>query len=148
MYTILLNARLFSYLFFPKAWYETLWCAVLVSSYAGKIVNIRRLDEVINSINGWYMERGLFGLVSAWSFVTYSICDFILQLALFCDQIFIYNIICFDHCCRFQVLRFFQGVLLGYKFRKRRLMIYPYVFVVGRKNLLWSLIFYYLQTPL
>ncbi|MFS8005764.1 putative bacterial surface antigen (D15), POTRA domain, surface antigen D15 [Helianthus anomalus] len=30
----------------------------------GKIVNIRRLDEVINSINGWYMERGLFGLVS------------------------------------------------------------------------------------
>ncbi|KAI3407971.1 POTRA domain-containing protein [Psidium guajava] len=30
----------------------------------GKVVNIRRLDEVINSINGWYMERGLFGLVS------------------------------------------------------------------------------------
>ncbi|KAM0932349.1 putative bacterial surface antigen (D15), POTRA domain, surface antigen D15 [Dioscorea sansibarensis] len=31
----------------------------------GKIVNIRRLDEVINSINGWYIERGLFGLVSS-----------------------------------------------------------------------------------
>lgn len=30
----------------------------------GKVVNIRRLDEVIESINGWYMERGLFGLVS------------------------------------------------------------------------------------
>lgn len=30
----------------------------------GKIVNIRRLDEVISSINGWYMERGLFGMVS------------------------------------------------------------------------------------
>ncbi|XP_059624987.1 outer envelope protein 80, chloroplastic [Cornus florida] len=30
----------------------------------GKVVNIRRLDEVINSINDWYMERGLFGLVS------------------------------------------------------------------------------------
>ncbi|XP_058081687.1 outer envelope protein 80, chloroplastic isoform X2 [Magnolia sinica] len=30
----------------------------------GKVVNIRRLDEVLNSINGWYMERGLFGLVS------------------------------------------------------------------------------------
>lgn len=30
----------------------------------GKVVNIRRLDEVINSINGWYMERGLFGSVS------------------------------------------------------------------------------------
>ncbi|KAI4386261.1 hypothetical protein MLD38_004207 [Melastoma candidum] len=30
----------------------------------GKVINIRRLDEVINSINGWYMERGLFGLVS------------------------------------------------------------------------------------
>ncbi|KAJ0988151.1 hypothetical protein J5N97_006507 [Dioscorea zingiberensis] len=31
----------------------------------GKIVNIRHLDEVINSINGWYTERGLFGLVSS-----------------------------------------------------------------------------------
>lgn len=30
----------------------------------GKVVNIRRLDEVLNSINGWYMERGLFGVVS------------------------------------------------------------------------------------
>ncbi|XP_052203740.1 outer envelope protein 80, chloroplastic [Diospyros lotus] len=30
----------------------------------GKIVNIRRLDEVIDSINDWYMERGLFGMVS------------------------------------------------------------------------------------
>lgn len=34
------------------------------SNDAGKIVNIRRLDEVISSINGWYLERGLFGLVS------------------------------------------------------------------------------------
>ncbi|GLU24137.1 hypothetical protein SLE2022_400940 [Rubroshorea leprosula] len=30
----------------------------------GKVVNVKRLDEVITSINGWYMERGLFGLVS------------------------------------------------------------------------------------
>ncbi|KAK8550660.1 hypothetical protein V6N12_039356 [Hibiscus sabdariffa] len=30
----------------------------------GKVVNLKRLDEVINSINGWYTERGLFGLVS------------------------------------------------------------------------------------
>ncbi|XP_047317886.1 outer envelope protein 80, chloroplastic [Impatiens glandulifera] len=30
----------------------------------GKIINIRRLDEVIDSINGWYMESGLFGMVS------------------------------------------------------------------------------------
>ncbi|KAL3518894.1 hypothetical protein ACH5RR_021483, partial [Cinchona calisaya] len=30
----------------------------------GNVVNIRRLDEVINSINGWYMERGFFGMVS------------------------------------------------------------------------------------
>ncbi|KAL0435431.1 UNVERIFIED_CONTAM: Outer envelope protein 80, chloroplastic [Sesamum radiatum] len=30
----------------------------------GKVVNIRRLDEVMSSINGWYMERGLFGMVS------------------------------------------------------------------------------------
>lgn len=39
--------------------------SLLVSSCAGKVVNLKRLDEVINSINGWYMERGLFGLVSA-----------------------------------------------------------------------------------
>ncbi|GAV85893.1 Bac_surface_Ag domain-containing protein/Surf_Ag_VNR domain-containing protein [Cephalotus follicularis] len=30
----------------------------------GKVVNIRRVDEVITSINRWYMERGLFGVVS------------------------------------------------------------------------------------
>ncbi|XP_050223369.1 outer envelope protein 80, chloroplastic isoform X2 [Mercurialis annua] len=30
----------------------------------GKVVNLRHLDDVIGSINGWYMERGLFGLVS------------------------------------------------------------------------------------
>ncbi|KAF3785674.1 Outer envelope protein 80 [Nymphaea thermarum] len=30
----------------------------------GKIVNVRHLDEVVDSINGWYMERGLFGTVS------------------------------------------------------------------------------------
>ncbi|KAG9128891.1 hypothetical protein Leryth_009615 [Lithospermum erythrorhizon] len=30
----------------------------------GKVVNIRRLDDIISSINGWYMERGLFGMVS------------------------------------------------------------------------------------
>ncbi|KAG6791041.1 outer envelope protein 80, chloroplastic isoform X1 [Populus alba] len=30
----------------------------------GKVVNIKHLDAVINSINGWYMERGLFGMVS------------------------------------------------------------------------------------
>ncbi|XP_008798772.2 outer envelope protein 80, chloroplastic-like isoform X1 [Phoenix dactylifera] len=30
----------------------------------GKIVNIRHLDQVIKSINGWYYERGLSGLVS------------------------------------------------------------------------------------
>ncbi|KAJ0602160.1 hypothetical protein HanOQP8_Chr03g0117091 [Helianthus annuus] len=29
----------------------------------GKILHIRLLDDVISSINGWYMERGLFGLV-------------------------------------------------------------------------------------
>ncbi|TYI15488.1 hypothetical protein ES332_A08G189500v1 [Gossypium tomentosum] len=36
------------------------WCF----NCAGKVVNLKRLDEVINSINGWYMECGLFGLVS------------------------------------------------------------------------------------
>ncbi|XP_051118804.1 outer envelope protein 80, chloroplastic [Andrographis paniculata] len=30
----------------------------------GKVVNIRHLDEIIKSIDGWYMERGLFGMVS------------------------------------------------------------------------------------
>jgi outer membrane protein insertion porin family len=30
---------------------------------AGKIINIRHLDKVIKSVNGWYQERGLTGLV-------------------------------------------------------------------------------------
>ncbi|CAL1409592.1 unnamed protein product [Linum trigynum] len=30
----------------------------------GKVVNVRRLDDAITAVNGWYMERGLFGLVS------------------------------------------------------------------------------------
>ncbi|XP_020109745.1 outer envelope protein 80, chloroplastic [Ananas comosus] len=30
----------------------------------GKIVNIRHLDQAIKSINGWYQDRGLTGLVS------------------------------------------------------------------------------------
>ncbi|KAK9170168.1 hypothetical protein Syun_002308 [Stephania yunnanensis] len=36
----------------------------MLSSYAGKVVNVRRLNDVIQSIDGWYRERGLFGLVS------------------------------------------------------------------------------------
>lgn len=31
----------------------------------GKVINLRRLDEAISSINGWYLERGFFALVSA-----------------------------------------------------------------------------------
>ncbi|AES67692.1 outer envelope protein 80, chloroplastic isoform X1 [Medicago truncatula] len=31
----------------------------------GKVINLRRLDEAISSINDWYMERGLFAMVSA-----------------------------------------------------------------------------------
>ncbi|KAB1205982.1 Outer envelope protein 80, chloroplastic [Morella rubra] len=30
----------------------------------GKVINLRRLDEAISSINGWYIERGFFALVS------------------------------------------------------------------------------------
>lgn len=30
----------------------------------GKVINIKRLEEAITSINSWYMERGLFGIVS------------------------------------------------------------------------------------
>ncbi|KAL6888326.1 hypothetical protein ACP4OV_009352 [Aristida adscensionis] len=29
----------------------------------GKIINIRHLDQVIKSVNGWYQERGLIGLI-------------------------------------------------------------------------------------
>ena len=36
---------------------------ILVSSCAGKVINLRQLDKVISSINDWYMERGLFALV-------------------------------------------------------------------------------------
>ncbi|KAL0389349.1 UNVERIFIED_CONTAM: Outer envelope protein 80, chloroplastic [Sesamum calycinum] len=38
--------------------------AIIAPRYTGKVVNIRRLDEVMSSIDGWYMERGLFGMVS------------------------------------------------------------------------------------
>lgn len=60
--------QLFFFIYFHFAgWNSTQMMSTLflifVSSGAGKVVNIRRLDEVINSINGWYMERGLFGLV-------------------------------------------------------------------------------------
>ncbi|XP_078443868.1 outer envelope protein of 80 kDa [Wolffia australiana] len=30
----------------------------------GKVVNVRHLNDVVNSVNGWYAENGLFGLVS------------------------------------------------------------------------------------
>lgn len=36
---------------------------ILVSSCAGKVINLRRLDKAITSINDWYMERGLFAMV-------------------------------------------------------------------------------------
>ena len=36
---------------------------ILVSSCAGKVINLRRLDNAISSINDWYMERGLFAMV-------------------------------------------------------------------------------------
>ena len=39
--------------------------SILVSSYAGKVINLRRLDNVISSINNWYMERGLIAVVSS-----------------------------------------------------------------------------------
>ncbi|RXI03907.1 hypothetical protein DVH24_038181 [Malus domestica] len=31
----------------------------------GKVINLKRLNEVISSINDWYMDRGLFAMVSA-----------------------------------------------------------------------------------
>lgn len=44
----------------------------LMSSCAGKIVNLRHLDEVISSINSWYGERGLFGRVCSLSMFFYN----------------------------------------------------------------------------
>lgn len=32
-------------------------------SCAGKVVNIQRLNKVLDTLNGWYKERGLFGQV-------------------------------------------------------------------------------------
>lgn len=42
-------------------WYLKLEFSVL--QCAGKIINIRHLDQVIKSVNGWYQDRGLTGLV-------------------------------------------------------------------------------------
>lgn len=36
-----------------------------VLSCPGKVINLRRLDEAISSINNWYMERGLFAMVKS-----------------------------------------------------------------------------------
>lgn len=47
----------------------------LVSSCAGKVVNQKHLDDVINSINRWYMDRGLFGLVSALPYMVLQFVD-------------------------------------------------------------------------
>lgn len=64
-----------------------------MSSVAGKVVNIRRLDDVITSINDWYNERGLFGMVSASSRISY--------LQLF---IYILVIVCHDLDCNLFML--------------------------------------------
>lgn len=74
------------------------WFLFLSLSCAGKIVNIRRLDEVISSINGWYMERGLFGMVSAFP-----------TLTCFMSGILYVRLCFFYH--RFQVWKSFLGVL-------------------------------------
>jgi hypothetical protein len=42
------------------------------------------LDEVINSINGWYMERGLFGMVCASSFMILFSCHILANVGLDC----------------------------------------------------------------
>jgi len=56
----------------------------LASSCAGKVVNIKHLDEVINSINDWYMERGLFGMVCASSFMILFSCHILANVGLDC----------------------------------------------------------------
>jgi outer membrane protein insertion porin family len=40
-------------------------CLQIYLCLAGKVINLRRLDEAISSINNWYMERGLFAMVNA-----------------------------------------------------------------------------------
>lgn len=33
--------------------------------HAGKVVNIQRLNTVLDTLNGWYRDRGLFGQVQS-----------------------------------------------------------------------------------
>lgn len=70
-------------------WRALFWMNIFVVSCAGKVINIRRLNEVINSINGWYMERGLFGSVSTEFSLSGFGCVFLaLVLVVFSDLIF------------------------------------------------------------
>jgi len=113
-----------------------------VSSYAGKIINIRHLDQVIKSINGWYYERGLSGLVSSalTCFCSYFAVIFSLVSSLlkpcFRDIINLLLVLFFWDCClRFHMLRFFLEESLGYKSPKLRSTIPSFSFLIeGREN--------------
>ena len=38
--------------------------AAFLFALSGKVVNIQRLNAVLDTLNGWYRDRGLFGQVS------------------------------------------------------------------------------------
>lgn len=113
----------------------------LLSSCAGKIVNIRHLNEVVHSIDGWYRERGLFGLVSPsfptvmcififWIYKTISVVVVLLDSSSFSLTILFYS----DQLCRSQILKFFQVGSLGCKFQKLRSIILQYVSLIGKRK--------------
>lgn len=39
--------------------------------HAGKVVNIQRLNTVLDTLNGWYRDRGLFGQVQSLAMLFY-----------------------------------------------------------------------------
>ena len=41
---------------------------------SGKVINVQRLNKVLDTLNGWYMERGLFAQVRM--LITNLVCIF------------------------------------------------------------------------
>lgn len=102
-------------------WRALFWMNIFVVSCAGKVINIRRLNEVINSINGWYMERGLFGSVST----EFSLSGFGFS------SIFWFNFSLLD---RFQMWRSFLVEFFVFRFLKLKSTIYLYASLTRKRE--------------
>ena len=100
-----------------------------VSSCAGKVINLKRLDKVITSINDWYMERGLFAMVRLYALALWSCW----VLAWFVtEHLWLFY--------RYRMLKFCPGVFFDYKYPKLRLTISPFVSLTAKRKTIFALV--------